>query len=271
MNLSISNIAWTPEYDDDIVEILKHKNINFIDLAPSLYQDINRNFNITKFHKVKEYWSENNISFYSMQSLLYGLEKFSLFNEKNHNLLLDHLNKIVQISNVLGIKNLIFGSPKNRIYTLKTQEDNYSVAINFFSKVSLLLEETDITLSIEPNPSVYGADFINNSEDCFNFISQLNKPNIKTHLDLGAVQLNKENLKNLLINGSEYINSIHISEPYLKTIKNSDFHTLSSKLIRKFLNLEILSIEISSNHVRHLDELEDNIDLVKSIYISEKY
>lgn len=266
MNLSISNIAWDKKNDVSVANILNHNKISHIDIAPTIYQEIIKNYKISKFKSVKNFWKEFSIEFHSMQSLFYGLDKFSIFDQQNHTLLLDHLKKNIEIAEVLGIKNLIFGSPKIRRYLDKENSLNQEIALNFFNKAADALEGTNCILSIEPNPIEYGSEFIINSKECIEFVYSLSRDKVRVHLDLGSLKLTEENLYELLVSGEDMINSIHISEPFLEIINDLEFHNRCSQIIKEKYKLKMLNIEIASKNILSLKELENNIKTVKDIY-----
>lgn len=266
MKLSLSNIAWNPKDDLEVLRILKNYNISYIDIAPSLFQDIEKNFFLSEFLNLKDFWNSKSIEFSSMQSLLFGLGDFSIFDKKKHKILIDRLKKTFEIAEVLNIKNLIFGSPKNRNFIHNEKEKNLIIAKEFFCNVSNLMNNFNCVLSIEPNPKIYGSDFIINTIECVDFVKDMNRKNLKVHIDIGSSKINNENLENIFKKNADLINSIHISEPNLQIIHDKEYHLICSELIKKYLPNTVLSIEIAEKNIINLQELEKNIALIKEIY-----
>ena len=266
MKLSLSNIAWNPSDDHEVLSILSNNNISYIDIAPSLFQDIEENYILSEFLDLKDFWNSQSIEFNSMQSLLFGLGDFSIFDKTNHKILIARLKKTFEIAEVLNIKNLIFGSPKNRNFIHNEKEQNLKIAKEFFCNVSNVLNNFNCVLSIEPNPKIYGSDFIVNTIECIDFIKDMNRKNLKVHIDIGSSKINNENLENIFKKNADLINSIHISEPNLQIIHDKEYHLICSKLIKKYLPDTVLSIEIAEKNIINLQELEKNIALIKEIY-----
>ena len=117
MNLSISNIAWNIDEDEEISKILNDYKINFIDIAPNKYFHEIITTNNQDILKVKNFWKRRNIQISCMQSLLFNTKNFNIFNYDEHSSgsILNHLEKIIKIANKLGAKNLIFGELINFI------------------------------------------------------------------------------------------------------------------------------------------------------------
>ena len=166
------------------------------------------------------------------------------------------------------IKVLIFGSPLNRFIKNKNKNNNL-IAKNFFNEFSKQIEQTDITLCIEPNPKEYGCNFLTNTIECIDFVKELNLPNVKTNLDLSAVQINNENLLDVVKYGEKYFGYVHISDPYLTPLENIIFHENSAKVIKSKLNPEIISLEVNQSQVTDIKELQNSIKLVKELYSHE--
>ena len=266
MKFSVSNIAWHPKDDTEVIKILKKNKISYIDIAPSLFQNLETNYSASEFIKLRNFWKSESINFHSMQSLLYGLGNYSIFINSEHKILIERLKKTFEIAEILEVKNLIFGSPKNRIFVHKKREENLKIAKEFFNNVSNVMADFNCILSIEPNPKLYGSDFIVNSMECINFIKDINKKNLRVHIDIGSSKINNENLNNIFRNNSYLINSIHISEPNLIKIYDKNHHIISSKSIKKYCKNNILSIEIANKNIKNLQELSSNISFIKEIY-----
>ena len=197
---------------------------------------------------------------------MYGEEDLNIFKKQDSEKILNHLKKVIKIAKFFDATNLIFGSPKNRNFIQKGKEQNLKIAEEFFCNVSNVMNSFNCVLSIEPNPKIYGSDFIINTIECIDFIKDMNRKNLKVHIDIGSSKINNENLENTFNKNADLINSIHISEPNLEIIHDKEYHLICSKLIKKYLPNTVLSIEIAEKNIMNLQELEKNIILIKEIY-----
>ena len=268
MKISVSNIAWDSIFDESVSSMLFQEQIKYIDLAPTKYVENINELDRTLCKKITDFWLEKNISFLGMQSLFYGKNELNIFDEDNFKNVMSHCEKLISIASMFKIKVLIFGSPLNRFIKNKNKNNNL-IAKNFFNEFSKQIEQTDITLCIEPNPKEYGCNFLTNTIECIDFVKELNLPNVKTNLDLSAVQINNKNLLDVVKYGEKYFGYVHISDPYLTPLENIIFHENSAKVIKSKLNPEIISLEVNQSQVTDIKELQNSIKLVKELYSHE--
>lgn len=215
MKVSISNIAW--DYNDDIsmYEIIKKYELQGIEIAPGRliksnpYDKINSAWN-----KMNQVYDKFGFEVSSMQSILFGF-KINMFETKdNLNATVNLLTKAIDFAAALRCKNIVFGSPKNRVIK---SEDDYNEALNVFKKLGDYAFSKNTIFSIEPNPKIYGTNFINTTEEAIKFIKKVNSSGFKLNLDLGTILANDEDM-GLVSNNIKLINHVHISEPFLKPI-----------------------------------------------------
>ena len=190
-----------------------------------------------------------------MQSLFYP-HKENIFD------LFDYLKKLIDIAYHLGVKILVFGSPKNRNFL---KNIDFLIVYNFFEKVNSLLINKNIYLCIEPVAIKYGCEFLSNSYEAVDFIKKLSLSNIKLHLDLCTCIESNENIFELLKSNLDIIYHIHFSIP------DFDFLYKNIYVNLYYLYKEIntiykhrISIEINKNCTNIIDifKLKQSIDCV---------
>ena len=264
MKLSVSNIAWEYSNKDQALEILKKYNIKYIDIAPTLLTE-NKNINDINSKNIKNYYNNFNIKIVGMQSLLYPFPDISLFDgEYNKNLLLNYLDDIFLLAKKLNIKNLIFGSPKNRLIK---NIDSYSIenSLLIFKEISERAKKYSCIICLEANPKEYGCNFITNTTEAIDFIKKINSNNFKLNLDISTVILNKENIENIFKNNLNIIQHVHISSPYIKDIINLDNEFISF-ILKKYNYKKIVTMEYLYQNDKNLTNLEENIKIFKKYY-----
>ncbi|RPA68434.1 sugar phosphate isomerase/epimerase [Cyclobacteriaceae bacterium YHN15] len=246
MKLSISNIAWDVAEDEKIAELLAFYGVKFIDIAPGKYFWDFENATTSSILAIKNWWGDRGIQVIGMQSLLFGKPDLNVFGTKEiQDRLLDHLSHVCRIGGELGAIKLVFGSPKNRDRSAIKDADVNTIAYDFFGRLGEIAQKEGVIVCLEPNPTLYGANFLTNTQDTADFVAALAHPGIKMQLDTGAITINSEEFSPILEKHKNLVGHIHISEPNLLPIgEGSTDHLLMSKLIRQHLPDEICTIEM---------------------------
>lgn len=268
MRISISNIAWDTDEDEDVSRLLLDSSINAIDIAPSKYFHSILSVQDSDIKRVRDFWKHQGIDIVGMQSLLFGMNDLNVFGtyavQKN---MLNYLELVCHIGNGLGAKHLVFGSPKNRLKRNLPNDEVLEIACDFFYKLGNIAETHGVVICLEPNPACYGADFMVNSFETLDIVKAVNHDAIKMQLDLGAITFNQENIEDVLLN-QDKIGHIHVSEPNLITIGDGDTnHLLYAETLNQSNVDTILCIEmVASKSECHLEAIRRAIKYVQSIY-----
>jgi len=267
INLSISNIAWNSVEDDDIVKILKKYKIEYIDIAPGKYFKNVLSVSHDEVIKVKNYWQKNNIKISAVQSILYKTDNLNIFTFKkdSNEDILHYLEKIMMISNLLGAKKIIFGSPKNRDRGNLNNDEVILKSIIFFRMLGDLAKKYSLDVCLEPNPSIYGCNFMTNTYETIEIIKKVNHDSIKLNLDIGALNINREDIKDLMPICHDIVSYVHLSEPNLISLNNSNFNYRDNiKTIRKFIPNIMFSIEmLNSSKLSNSDNVDKTIKFIQ--------
>lgn len=255
MKLSISNIGWESSYNDLILKKMQEDGFDGLEIAPTMLIKENPYDNIPlAVQLVKEIKNKYGLCISSMQSIWFG-KKGNIFDDADAIELIEYTKKAIDFASAINCKNLVFGCPKNRnIPEGKTSDD----AINFFRIIGNYAKAKNTILSIEPNPSIYGTNFINYTKDAFDFVRKINCEGIKVNVDLGTIIENDESL-DILVDNFDLINHIHISEPNLTKIQNRKVHILLLDILKKYKYDKFISLEMKKT-----DNINDMIE-------SEKY
>lgn len=218
MKLSISNIAWENSLDPAVAEVLREQGVRYIDIAPGRYFSDPACATDAEIAAVASWWADQGIRFAGMQSLLFGTQGLNLFgSEEQQERMLEHLRAICHIGAVLDARKLVFGSPKNRDRTGLSDAEAAEVAIGFFSRLGDIAAKEGVTICLEPNPVIYGANFLTTTQEAFEFVSQLGYPAVKIQLDTGTILQNEEPA-DIIRQVAGQIGHIHISEPHLPPV-----------------------------------------------------
>lgn len=226
LKLSISNIAWSENEDEQVYSLMQKYGFTGLEIAPTRifpsepYGDLDR---------VRE-WAkslENGYGFVipSMQSIWFGRQEKLFGSSKEREILSDYTKKAVDFASAAGCSNLVFGCPRNR--ALPEGADR-NAGREFFHELGeyALSKSTDknrIYIGMEANPLIYNTNYINTTAEALELIREVGSDGFKLNLDVGTMIENHEDIS--VIEGKiPMISHVHISEPYLKTIEKRTFH-----------------------------------------------
>ena len=249
MKFSVSNIAWDKLDDEAMYLFLKKEEINNLEIAPTRLIKENPYEDIKKIKEISDtLLKKYNLHICSMQSILYGKTESLWKAEKEE--LKQYIKKAIDFASAAGIENIVFGCPKNRIIdnTVEITE-----VVKYFKELGDYAYSKNTILSLEANPTIYGTNFINTTEEAIELARLVNSQGFKINLDLGTIIENQENVQ--IINSNiSLINHVHISMPYLKTI---DFQN-------KYI-LEVIKILVQNNYQKVISIEMGNQECVEDV------
>ena len=166
----------------------------------------------------------------------------------------------MSFANSIGCNNLVFGCPRNR-YLSDGADEN--VAIDFFEQLGMAALKYHTVFALEANPTIYNTNYINDTKSAIKLIKTINSDGFKLNLDVGTMIQNQENISELVGN-IHLINHVHISEPYLKPIKNRELHIELKNLLEKEGYKGFISIEMGK--VDDLGDIKNAMSYVSRIF-----
>lgn len=259
MKVSISNIAWGQEYDEEMYHFLQNNKVNGIEIAPTRIFPENPYEKLQEAGEYRKRMSEQyGLEVSSMQSIWYGRKEKIFADEKQREALIEYTKHAFEFANVLQCKNLVFGCPGNRNIN---SEDDLKIAEEFFEKLGELAKHENTVLALEANPPIYNTNFLNTTTETYEMVKRIQSSGIKVNYDFGTVLQNKEDISELRQMLPE-INHIHISEPHLAEINYSVLHEEMIKLLKEQEYDRYVSIEM-----KNLKDVEKVKSIVKKLCI----
>jgi sugar phosphate isomerase/epimerase len=267
--LAFSNLAWDTGKDKEIVKILRDYDIKGLEVACSKIWKDPINTSGKRMSEYKNYWNNNGVEIVATTSLLFGHPELTIFENKiTRNKTLVYLKKVADITNMLGGGVMMFGSPKNRIRGKLSKAEADKVATEFFGDIAEYCSQYNICFAIEPNPAIYGGDYILNMKEGVELVEKVKHKNFGLNLDASTIASSGANYEGDVELALPYSCHAHISEPYLKPIPNGETdHSAFASALRKYKYDKWLSIEMPlGNDVDHLEQIRDTLEFVKSVY-----
>lgn len=216
MRLAVSNIAWPPEADGEAAAILVEGTIAAVEVTPSRVSGGTGPTDARRAHEYRRFWEDRGLPIVAMQALLFGHGDLVLFGDSaTRGRLLDHLSRVIDLAAEIGASNLVFGSPRNRSRGSLAPEKAEAIAVGFFRQLARRAADRGVCMLIEPNPPVYGCDFLVDARETIAFVESVNERGLGVHLDAGAVHLSGEDPGEAVRSAGRLLRHFHASEPGL--------------------------------------------------------
>lgn len=252
MKYCISNIAWKPHEAEQVYGIMNERDITRLEVAPSLLTQTTDPYETTSEDRtrIKKELAHLGLQLTSMQSLLFGKPELTLFNEDtSRDALSQYLKKAIDFASDLGINNLVFGSPKNRVIPDHLdREKAYQIACDFFSSLAVYAQQRNVVLALEANPSRYNCNFATTTLEALEVIQRVNHPHFLLNYDIGTVIINDEDYRDFILNYNKYINHVHLAAPDLAPLPGSHqklYHEVIA-LLKDIQYDKVVSIEMKA-------------------------
>ncbi len=223
MKLSLSNIAWSPEENDTVVEIMQHHGITGVDFALSKVLADPLAATDSEIESAVNYWKSRGIQIAGAQSIHFGHPELQLFGDETvRKQMIDYTNQMIVVAGKLGVSAIVFGSPKNRVRGDMELSEATEIAIDAFRQMGAIAIANNTCVVIEPNAADYGCDFVRTAEEGLAFVKAVDHAGVRLHLDTGSMAMMKEDMKRAIYNSIEYLQHFHVAEPQLGPVGASD-------------------------------------------------
>jgi sugar phosphate isomerase/epimerase len=263
MKLSISNIAWPAEYDEEMYDFMFSNAIDGLEIAPTRLFPSQPDENIPLAKAFGSSLKEKyNLAVSSVQSIWRGMSENIFESESGRKKLADYTKKTIDFAHALECGNIVFGCPKNRAIPPNMPADEYlPIVFDFFKQIGDYANANGTCIAIEPNPVIYNTNFINTTAEALELCKRLNNPGVKVNIDVGTIIHNRENI-DILKNNVYLINHVHISEPNLVPVVKRELHNNIIKTMRAMEYSGFFSVEMAT---------QNDIDLIKKaiLYVKE--
>jgi D-psicose/D-tagatose/L-ribulose 3-epimerase len=197
--------------------------IDAVDIAPGKYFPRPAEATDAGIAAVKAAWRARGMEITGMQALLFGTTGLNVFgSEDARAAMLAHLAAVCRIGGGLGATRLVFGSPRNRDRGALDDEQAEAVAVPFFRALGDIAAQHGVIVCLEPNPPVYGANYMTDSTETAAVVRRVGHPSIRMQLDSGALAINGEDPARIVADCAGLVGHIHASEPGLLPLGDGD-------------------------------------------------
>ncbi|HPI01015.1 MAG TPA: TIM barrel protein [Bacillota bacterium] len=261
MRLSISNIAWDKKHDAVVYEAMRDLGYEGLEIAPTrLFPEAAYEHGEDVGALAGFLRTAYGITICSMQSIWYGRQERLFGTQAERDTLYGYTKTALEFAKSAGCRNLVFGNPKNRCIG---KDGDIKDAISFFRGLGELAKQYGAVIAVEPNPVIYGTDFLNTTEDTAGFVRDVGIDGIRLNLDFGTIVFEDEGLGQVAKN-MDIVSHVHISEPGLAAVSRRYSHEELAELLMKSGYGGYVSIEMRRQE--SVKDVIDTMEYVKRIF-----
>jgi sugar phosphate isomerase/epimerase len=265
--LAVSCLAWQPAQLAEALEILKRHGVWALEATPGVFGGNLTLMNAELLRNRYEDILAAGLRIWSMQAILYGSAGVpALFSggAAGRNDLFRALSSVIRQASVLGIKRLVFGSPKQRAKGALSFTEAYALAAAFFRQVGDAAAEHGCAVCLEPNAREYGSDWLETHEEAAELVALTNHPAILLQADVGALEMTGEDPA-VLSGLVPLIGHAHLSRAALKPLGEqppvSPWRAMAQAALEALfrggyagcVSLEMLGTDDAAGNMRRLD------------------
>lgn len=231
MKLAVSNLAWDTGLDREMYARLQALGFSGLELAPTKffarqpYSDENIQSMQTRAEELRHTFG---LSVVSLQSIWYGRTESIWGPPEERRALLEYTARAARFAAAAGCGNLVFGCPRHRN---RPQGADPALAVEFFARAADAVQPYGVCLSLEPNPPIYGTNFLNTTAECAAFLRTVGHPALRMNLDVGTMIENAEDV-DVVADNLALIHHVHISRPGLAPVQPLALHRRLADVLR---------------------------------------
>ena len=260
-------MAWQPEQLPMAIQILLRRAVSALEITPGVFDKPLGRMDAAQLRERRYALEKNGLRIWSMQSLLFGCDGApALFcgGESGRKDLFLTLALMIRQAAVLGVRRLVFGSPKQRRRGSLSVSSAYHHAAVFFRQVGDEAAQHGCVLCLEPNAKEYGSDWLETHRETAELVELIAHPSIRLQADTGALEMTGEDPQ-ILQHLAPLVGHAHISCASLRAIGemsvDSAWHIMTSSALtalhnggyRGCVSLEMLGGKDIGNNLPQLD------------------
>ena len=220
--LAVSCLAWKPDHLAEALHILKQHGVTALEITPGIFGD---NLTVMDAELLRGHLADisaHGLRIWSMQALLYGCAGSPALlsaGEAGRSDMFQALSLVIRKASILGIKRLVFGSPKQRTKDGLSFKEAYALAAGFFRKVGDVAAKHECAVCLEPNAKEYGSDWLETHEAVAELVVLTKHPAVRLQADVGTLEMTGEDPA-VLSGLVPLIGHFHLSRAGLKPLGN---------------------------------------------------
>ena len=216
LRLSVSQLAWGEPLTLSGMRTLAQWGIRGVELVPSLQW---REWPPSQEALVefRGWLNDAGLEISGVQSLFYGLDGRQLLAAGDQQLFTQRLLEVFDVGRSVGAVLFVLGAPRNRHRTLPGETLSVPVAIaratSLIGAWGDLASDRGLRLSVEPNASAYGAEYLTTYESTLSLLAEAGSDGLVAQVDTGNATL--EGQDPIALIASHLPAHVHLSRPHL--------------------------------------------------------
>lgn len=271
MKLAVSNLAWSPEQDALAAGLLRRAGADGVELAPTKVWPKPLEATADDIAACRRFWEGHGLPVRALQALLFGRPDLTVFGDAAARArTLEYLSGMCRLAQRLGAAVLVFGSPVNRAAGGRPAAELAQVALDFFGRAADDAGRRGVTLCLEPNPPVYGCDWVTRADEGAALVRAVGRPGLGLHLDTACMALASDAPAEVVPRSLDCLRHFHVSEPQLGPVGGGDFdHAPAAGALRTSGYAGCISIEMRAvAGDDNLAAVERACRFVREVYLS---
>lgn len=274
MELAVSNIAWTNDEEASVAECLQSLGVKKVEIAPTKVWDDPTKASLEEIQGYLEWWKKYGIDVYSFQSLHFARPDLKLFESAElRGEMLNYTAEFLRLAGDMGVKRLVFGSPKSRQRGELSLEEANMIARDFFVELGIVAEKYDTMLCVEPNAPQYNCDFITSAKEGADFVRAIGSKGVGLHLDTACMVLAGDNLEASIRDNAGILEHFHVSAPMLDRVFDRDDvnYREAGQALKNVRYDKVISIEMRpGDEGSNLARVESAVNFVRLVFLAEQ-
>lgn len=216
MKIAISNLAFPVSEADIAYERLARAGASGIEIAPSRVQPWEQ-LSSRAGAEERRRLNAHGLEASSLQAIFFGRPELQLLGEEAGFLQMrDHVARLGEYADALGVTVAVFGAPRHRNRGGLGLAEAFETGKARLRLLAEALAGSGLVLAMEPIPAHYNGDFLQSYAEVLEMVEAVDHPAIGLHLDTGCVLLNGDSISEAIDAGSGCLVHFQAAEPDLR-------------------------------------------------------
>lgn len=216
MKVAFSNLAWEPEADGAVLDLLAKAGVRGLELAPAkVFGDLAAATE-RQAAKYRRRVEDKGLAVVAFQAYLFGRPELRLFDDSTRLDFIDFTKRTIDLARGCGAARIVYGAPKSRDRLGRDPRECEEIALAAFADIGAYAAANGVVFCLEPNPPAYGCNFASDAAEAAALVRQAGSSGFRLHLDTACMALAGDDFNRAIRDNADILAHFHVSEPDLK-------------------------------------------------------